>query len=737
MNFFVQCYRHNTDILYYTLKITIYLYLLFTVINFEITAVATSDNNIIKLQDKKSSLKADVIEMNNKLNSIEASGNVTIRYNGFNIHCDKISYDITNDILTAKGNISISDASEKKILGSHAIFKNKLKNVIIKEFQLYFGNNISLDSNTAVISDTDKIQLTDSVFTACHTDGKCSPIWSIEASKTNIDLLTHQITHKNMFFKLYNIPILYIPYLVHYTPNSPAKSGLLIPYIKNGSFILPIYWRAKNNLDFTLNLGIARKSRSISLETRNQLKLGIYTILLDYSHIKHKKSESYQDIQYYKAFGYKKDNYYFKLSGIFHNQNHIFGLDINATSSRHYLEKYHNIKDKYLASKIYSERIYNLNDFYSLNCYIFDNLRIDYMEQKKSQILPELMLSKIIYLNKEHDLYLKLNYASRFNIDKIKNLFQSNAELTLNKQFIAQHGSIIDLSLKYKNIMQYIHNKQQNTHNNKTNFSNIPEANLSWKLPLIKMMNSCNKKDSHVKIEPMISLIISNKLSKNLDNLSAINEQIYELNINNIFKRYSNCSMLNQLKYDTHCNFGINFDTKYNNILTSVFLGGSSYKNNRYITNFNIVINNIKLLDNIQLYYNALMDKKFIPINNEIGLIITNNRISLSSILSKINLEKYSILHHDISKNHNKTLKQASCNIKYQLFKNLKIGFRARAEINNLKFNIFQNTILVTYLNDCVTMDVEFSRNSTRIFRDNIKKIRGFSISLGLKAINM
>ncbi len=228
--------------------------------------VAVADGQLINKQSNF--ISTDYVEYNQLEQLIYADGNVQIILDDYFITANSLIYDIEQDQLWAKGDVRIHDKQNKVILGEVVILKDKLKEGVISDFILYFGDNTLLVSKLAERINKDLFRLHNSSFTPCKILCNQKPIWQISARDTELELSKNKMVYKHLFFEVYGVPFFYLPYFSHPTPKAKAESGILVPIIENKSLGIPVYYRAKPNLDFTLTPRIFAKYNIYELEAR-------------------------------------------------------------------------------------------------------------------------------------------------------------------------------------------------------------------------------------------------------------------------------------------------------------------------------------------------------------------------------------------------------------------------------------------------------------------------------------
>ncbi|CAN0577404.1 unnamed protein product, partial [Ectocarpus sp. 12 AP-2014] len=223
-------------------------------------------------------LKAKEVHYDAKKDLITAEGNVFARMDGYTINAQKIIYDLKSDTIIAETNVQITDNNGRIIKGEKAVFKDKLKHGVIEGFIAKLDQDSILAARLAKRLNQNRIFLEKSVFTPCKTNCGNEPIWQIKSGKTDIDYEKEKITYRHVFFEVYGVPIAYFPYFSHPTPNAKAQSGILVPKILKGDLVVPFYYRAKSNIDFTINPRFSKNYTIFDGEYRHKVEDGSYQV---------------------------------------------------------------------------------------------------------------------------------------------------------------------------------------------------------------------------------------------------------------------------------------------------------------------------------------------------------------------------------------------------------------------------------------------------------------------------
>jgi LPS-assembly protein len=207
----------------------------------------------VGVMSSDNALKAREVHYDSKKDIVKAIGDVYIEMDGFVLNAQTVVYDIKNDVIFAEGDVQITDKNGRIMRGEKAIFKDKLKQGAIEGFIAKFDESSILTARLAKRLNVNRVTLEKSVFTPCKIHCSNKPIWQISSGKTDIDYDKEKITYKHLFFELYGVPIVYFPYFSHPTPDAKAQTGVLGPKILKDDFMIPVYFRVKPNIDFTIS----------------------------------------------------------------------------------------------------------------------------------------------------------------------------------------------------------------------------------------------------------------------------------------------------------------------------------------------------------------------------------------------------------------------------------------------------------------------------------------------------
>ena len=172
------------------------------------------------------------------------SGNVVIHYGDYIIRADKIAYHQSTSELEAEGNLRVtggpSDAYIEATRGDMhlnehtARFYNVTGSMGVRSTgrtTVYSTTNPFLFSGRVLLQTAEgSYKVIDGSMTNCRLP---RPDW--ELISRAIAVQNSRASASNIFFKLFSVPIFYVPYLRHPVDANGRESGLLIPVISNST----------------------------------------------------------------------------------------------------------------------------------------------------------------------------------------------------------------------------------------------------------------------------------------------------------------------------------------------------------------------------------------------------------------------------------------------------------------------------------------------------------------------
>ncbi len=207
-----------------------------------------------------------------------AEGNVKISTEKILLQATRIEFDTKT--YEFQGPLYISDTSGTKAVTDFASLSSEDQSGIIEGLGILYRNRLQITSGTAKRSNGSLVFF-NNLITTCEvcTAGE-KPLWYFQAESMTVKEDSGRIHLKNVSFKIWDVPIIYLPWLSLGIPTSGRQSGFLAPEVKYSSDVgvevkVPYYQVLNDQTDITLSFGrTPQKEAGLNLEFRNNSKSG-------------------------------------------------------------------------------------------------------------------------------------------------------------------------------------------------------------------------------------------------------------------------------------------------------------------------------------------------------------------------------------------------------------------------------------------------------------------------------
>lgn len=194
-----------------------------------------------------------------------ADDNVDVTYNGMRLQADHVEYSDATSVAKARGHVVFDydnqhvegDSGELNVATGRGVFLNahgflRLNrranpSVLVSQNPIYF------EARQVDRISEDVYLVQHSWFTICDPEG---PTWQFYAPKAKITL-QQKVALVNANFRLYRVPLVWLPYATAPAGERVRESGFLLPIIGNSNskglvFGDALYWAPRTWLDTTL-----------------------------------------------------------------------------------------------------------------------------------------------------------------------------------------------------------------------------------------------------------------------------------------------------------------------------------------------------------------------------------------------------------------------------------------------------------------------------------------------------
>ena len=172
------------------------------------------------------------------------------------ISAEKIEYDIKSQSIQTTGKTEISNSSGQKITLTDSYLSKSGSDVSGKNIEIWLGENTHILAKDVEKSGSKTIAK-DAIFTACYNCDPYGNAWEFSTTEMGHNSDTKMMDFYSSWFWIYDLPVMWFPYISMPDPYVKHKSGLLIPDIKStnnmGTQInLPLYLFFSDNHDATI-----------------------------------------------------------------------------------------------------------------------------------------------------------------------------------------------------------------------------------------------------------------------------------------------------------------------------------------------------------------------------------------------------------------------------------------------------------------------------------------------------
>lgn len=512
--------------------------------------------------DNQVLFEANTVTRASQNSPIVAEGNVKAYFGDRYLSSDKVVYDPKTDIVTAIGNVSVTDSEGQTFFADGIELTGDFADGIATNFSALLASDARLAGATVIKTGDTTNELNNGVFTACKVckkDGTAKrPSWQVKALKVTQDRENQVIRFDDAVFEVLGIPVFYSPYLQIPDPSVGRKSGLLTPSIGSSSILgtnveVPYYFAISDYQDATFSPKFTEK-QGILYQGEYRLRTARSSNIIQAGIIDTDGTEDGE---------LSRQPFTFDVPGI---RYHLFGegyltfkenwranYDLNYVSDKRYLRSYDILPEGQLkepAGVFRPDRLTNNinvtrrtdNSFFSAEVLGFQSLRVAEDNDFAAQGLPRLRYNasfkdipiiggkvkldaNFVALMRKTGLDTLRGVASaqwervfttsgghRFNFFgelrgdafSYKNIDQGNeiCNDSTDRFFTLTPGRIAAVNATFQDCLQNFPNAGQQADKTTTRF--LPTLGAAWSYPLAKQT-----KKATIILEPKVQLVVS------------------------------------------------------------------------------------------------------------------------------------------------------------------------------------------------------------------------------------
>jgi LPS-assembly protein len=214
-----------------------------------------------------------------------ATGNVEVHYDDIRLSAGRIIYDRASGALSIEGPIYLSQSgSDTVVLASAAELSSDLRNGILTSARLVIDQQFQLAAASMERIDGRYTRLSRTVSSTCKIcEGSSVPLWQIRASEVIHDSQARQLYFTDAQFRLWDVPVFFLPRLRLPDPTLERATGFLVPVFWNSSTLgtgiqVPYFVTLGDHKDLTITPFLATQARSLDLRYRQAYRNGMLEI---------------------------------------------------------------------------------------------------------------------------------------------------------------------------------------------------------------------------------------------------------------------------------------------------------------------------------------------------------------------------------------------------------------------------------------------------------------------------
>lgn len=521
---------------------------------------------------------ADNIKYKKQGQVLTATGNVEVTYKGKKLSAQEVEYAKEAGSLSAYKDVLFVNDDGNIVQGSEIVVDDEFKNASLKDVKAVLVDGSRLESEKIELFSRDKYILDNSSYTPCRACTN-SLFWKVSADKIVYNQESGRVFYRNAYLEVFDVPVLYTPYLSHPTADAKSKSGFLTPLLGHSSeyglfFGVPYYYQFASNKDMTLTPVVTTiDGVMLSTEWRHLVEKGSYKIIL--SGIYPKERNALGDEI---AGGNRELRGHLELLAHYNiNEDWQFKMNAKRSTDDTYLSRYNISTEDLLTSTLGFTRIVD-RDFTKIQSVAFQGLRVEDNKDSTPVVIPTISGEHNYNIDPLYNQRVVLGYdvlnlrrtvgADSTRIvtyaDYLADYISDNGIVFNSKlHFRADYYNLNDVDLDIADTNSPLYDEDL------TRF--IPELTLSAKYPLINYFE-----DYSLTIEPHLMAVASggNHVKNTITNEDSQNLELYDYNL---FEE-NHLSGLDYVERGTRFNYGIRGLFDMNELGDVSFLIGQTYR---------------------------------------------------------------------------------------------------------------------------------------------------------------
>ena len=602
------------------------------------TAVIAISPALAEEGQEGAQIEADELNYLEKESKVTAKGDVHIEYQERTLKADEVTYNQETGVITAQGTVNLEDKRGNSFYAESAEINDKLTQGRVLHVTGKLGDGALVAANEVIRESATFTVFHDGVYSPCKVckkkhNGK--PLWQISARKVKLDEEENKLTYNHATFDIFGMPVLYTPYLQHYTPASGKKNGFLIPSYSQVSTLgvtveVPYYINIAPNMDATVTpIFTSQEGNILAGEFRHLLRSGSYELSGSIT------NPQERDLNGNRVAGHEVRGHIEGMGKFDLGDNWVWGFDGKRSSDDTYLQRYRFGNEDVLTSKAYIENISGRN-YLGATALSFQGLLPTDDPDTTPLILPLVNAHYEIDAGYRNSRWLMDGNALVLDRGEGVESRRLSSAVGWNLPFTTQNGQLIEFTTSLRGDVYSVENVVTGAGVKEGSVGRvIPEVRAEWSYPLAR-----SGENHRIFLEPIVDLILSPN-GGNPDMIPNEDSQEVEFSDVNLFSN-NHFTGLDRVEGGFRTNYGVRGGVT-TSLLDTDFLLGQNYRANQdrnFTTesgldeHFSDYVGRVTVRDNkyTNVSYRFRTDKEdFVMRRNEVSLGLNFDKFGIAA----------------------------------------------------------------------------------------------------------
>ena len=336
-------------------------------------------------------ISADEVTYDDTLAVVTATGNVEISQKDRVLLADTVTYNQRTEVVSAAGNVTLMEPNGEVVFADFVELTDDMREGFIRDIRILLTDRSRLAAVSGLRSGGRKTVFTKGVFSPCELcreDPTKAPLWQIKAIEVEHDQEERMIKYRDAWMEMFGVPVFYTPYFEHPDPTVERKSGFLAPSFGSSETLgatlqQPYYWAIATDKDLTVAPIVTTKQSVVAAgEYRHLFPSGRLDLRVSATQADRVASDGTTEADRFR--GHIDGNLRYEFTDTWRG-----GTDVQLATDDTYLRVYNFSDERTLINRLYAEG-FNGRNYASINNYYFKGLRTTDRQAESPIILPML-----------------------------------------------------------------------------------------------------------------------------------------------------------------------------------------------------------------------------------------------------------------------------------------------------------------------------------------------------------